>query len=464
MPKSILGLQISSGKASAVKIKSLWKGFQVESAIQDQDIELLLSSLPQADAVATAIPSSGIFRRLVTVPFTDRPKISAAAPLEAEESLPLPLEDLVFDIHVLSRQDGKSEVLFFASPISLIAKLIAQLNEAGVAPRALDAEPLALANVLRFSLPAEKEAFAIDLSPQGCQGVHLDGKGSCSFFSFSEKSGSEALLAEAARCLSQYIQDGQEPISVFLSGPDALEQNIADWNEALGATTELMPFPAEGAITDATAKQSWPGWAIPLGLALREVYSRETYTINLLQGPFAPVHEETPRKLAMAGLGVFLCILAALWGSSAWVETSHKEMQYNQLKKSVEAAIEKSLPGVRVPPGTELAIMEKELKTLSTRAATLGSIVDRELSAIRILKELSSRISKTPEVEISKFAVKEGRAILEGSTESFDAVDKIAAEIGGYPRFQTVKVTHTEKKLGADKVLFKLSIDMKLEG
>jgi len=462
MPKSILGLQLGQDKASAVKIKNMWKGFQVEAVVQSQDAESLLSNPLQADAVFTALPCSRVFRRLVSAPFSDKAKIAAAAPLEAEESLPLPLEDLVFDFHILNRRAGKSEVLFFASPSEHVSALLGRLGRHGVEPGLLDAEPLALANIARFSLLPGMAGFVIDLNPEGCQGVYLDENGSCSVYSFSEKGGA-ALRDEAARCLMQNVLN-EKQLSIFLSGPDALGQDLDEWSNAFGSGVKLLPFPPDGTIEDPSARELWPGWAIPLGLALRDVYPRDCYNINLLQGPFEPVREETSRKLAMIALGVYFCISAALWGSGVWVETSNKEMQYKQLKQSLSAAIEKSLPGVKVPPGAELAVMEKELKSLSARAAALGSLVDAEVSPLRILKELSARISKTPEVEISKFSIKEGRVFLEGSTGSFDAVDKIAAEIGGYQRFVSVKVAHTEKKLGSDKVLFKLAIDTKLEG
>ena len=81
-----------------------------------------------------------------------------------------------------------------------------------------------------------------------------------------------------------------------------------------------------------------------------------------------------------------------------------------------------------------------------------------------ILREISARIPAEIEVEFRDFTVEEGRVRIEGITTSFDAIDKIKADLAEYPRFATVVVSDAKAGVDRNKVLFKLTISLGREG
>jgi general secretion pathway protein L len=471
MPKTTLGIQIGPTQAIAVHLKGGWKAASVDRVVrldlsqiplEERGPALLEAELPHADSVISALPADAVFQRLVELPFSDRTKVEQAAPLEAEESLPLPLEDLICHVQMLERDAHHSKVLLAAAPEARLSALVQELTAGGVPPQLVDVEPLALAAVARRSTPVDKVALLVDLSDRLCQALLLAPAGPMAFHAFSSGGPGSDLLPE----LGRYLQHWSDPLAVevvFLSGPRAADQDLRAWSTELGLPVDLLPFPSDGTSGREAGPIPWPGWAIPLGLALREGYARNASQINLLQGPFAPNRESGPWKRAAAVGGIYAGVLLALWGVGVWSQASYKNAQYEALKSSVREEFRQALPDV-TNIVSEVDQMKVRVDQLETRAASLGSLVDREVSPLRILREVSERIPKDQEVELRDFAVEENRVRLEGITTGFDAIDKITADLSAYPRFTNVQVTEAKVAVERDKVQFKLTISLGRKG
>jgi general secretion pathway protein L len=472
MPKTALGIKLSPKEALVVHLKGGWKTATVgqvfriplpEGSPEERGGALLGAGLPQADAVIAGLPADAAFPRIVELPFSDRARVLQAAPLEAEETLPLPLEEVLCDAHVLERSGGGSRSLLAAAPTKRVEALLDELTAGGLPPQTLDVEALALAAIVRPSLPAGGKAAVLDLAGGLCQGVLVDESGPWSFHAFSATSGDANLISEAAALLARWREAWFDPELVYLSGSDARSQDRAEWAAALGRPVEILPFPTNGVVDASGESSSWPDWAIPLGLSLREAFSRQGSQINLLQGPFAPAHSTGPwKRLAVMG-GVYLGILLALWGVSVWTESAYRNAQYDALRTEIRSAFQEALPRVQNIV-SEVDQMRTAVRDLEGRAQSLGSLVDREVSPLSILREISTRIPKELEVEFRDFTVEEGRVRIEGVTTSFDAIDKIKADLSQYPRFSSVTVSDAKAGVERDKVLFKLTINMGREG
>jgi len=472
MPKTALGIQLTRVQALAVHLKGGWKTATVSRVVriplpegppEERGVAILEAGLPQADAVLAGLPADAAFPRIVDLPFADRSRVAQAAPLEAEETLPLPLEDVVCDAHILERRGGHSQSLLVAAPLNRVEAVVDELRAAGLDPQALDVEALALTAVVRRSLPPGGKAAVLDLSRDLCQAVLVDEKGPWSFHAFSDSCADAGFLAEASAVLGRWQETWFEPERVYLSGPEARAQSLPDWSTALGRPVELLPFPGNGVLDESGETATWPEWAVPLGLALREAFARQGSQVNLLQGPFAPARSTGPwKRLAVLG-GVYLGALLALWGVGVWTESSYRETQYQALRAEIRAAFQETLPRVQNIV-SEVDQMRTAVRDLEGRAQSLGSLVDREVAPLRILREISSRIPKDLEVEFRDFTVEEGRVRIEGLTTSFDAIDKIKADLAEYPRFASVTVSDAKAGVERDKVLFKLTINMGREG
>ncbi|GAB4262335.1 MAG: hypothetical protein Kow0092_12620 [Deferrisomatales bacterium] len=472
MPKTVLGVRLEGEEALAVLLKGGWKGVTVDRVIrlpvpppvaEDEELPPSPPALPHADAVVAAVPADAVFPRIVELPFSDRTKVEQAAPLEAEESLALPLEDLVCHVHVLEKASRRTRVLLVAAAQERISSLLDRLGRLSVAPHAVDVEALALATVAAPFVPAGETAVVVDLGRRLCQAVLVRPEGPLGIYALSGLVQDPDLVDEVATCLLSWAEGGQAPGRVYLSGSEALAQDLDRWRSALGVAVEVLPLPSEGVTVHSDGGVAWPAWAVPLGLALREGYAKPASEINLLQGPFAPQRETGPWKQAGVRVAVFAAVLAALWGAGVWTEAQYKEDQYQALRDAVRRIFRQTLPEV-TNVVSELDQMRAKVDELEARAASLGSLVDREVSPLRLLREISARIPKELEVEFREVSIDEGRVRLEGITTSFDATEKVRAELATYERFRKIPPPEAKTSTEPGKVIFRLSIDLRLEG
>ncbi len=195
---------------------------------------------------------------------------------------------------------------------------------------------------------------------------------------------------------------------------------------------------------------------MPLGFGLREVRRRIPARLNLLVGPRGAAGEWAWKPLAVR-VGIYGAICLALWGASVAAQLSYLRAQYDHLRSAVRQVFRETLPDV-TNVVSEVDQMRARVQTLEERARILGSLVDREVSPLRILREISARIPRDLEVEFRDFQVEEGRVRIEGVTTSFDAIDRIKAELATYPRFAEVAVSDAKTMAGKEKVLFKLAV------
>lgn len=167
---SLLGLDIGSNTIKAVqldhnnghyRLKAYGiaptppKGFESEA---ESDLEtlsqalrnLLLDIKVSTSNVICALPESAVFTRVITLPILSDKELASAIHWEAEQFIPVPLEEVNLVWEVLERpQQGKiMEVLLVAAPKALTEKYVRVLGGAGLKPLALETETIAVARSL----------------------------------------------------------------------------------------------------------------------------------------------------------------------------------------------------------------------------------------------------------------------------------------------------------------------------
>ncbi len=462
MPQSVIGLQIRPGRAVAVRVRGGWRGSAVEAVLAagplPDDAPAGREPPPLPDLppgpVVTGLPADRLFGRTVEVPFRDRSKAAQAAPLEAEDTLPVALEDLLYDVHVLERTSTGCRVLLAAALRRHADALVGVLEGAGVRPLALDAEPFALANVAHAAVGGA--CVVCDLSPELVQVVWVGSSGPTRFQALSAPGNGPDVLDELARVLDVYPPVSEEGARLFLCGPSAHQVDVEAWQARLGAPVALLPFPPGVTGPRGTPEPAWPAWAVPLGFGLREVRRRTPARLNLLVGPHGTPAEWAWKPVAVR-VGVYGAVCLGLWGAAVAAELSYLRSQYDHLRSAVRQVFRQTLPDV-TNVVSEVDQMRARVQALEERARILGSLVDREVSPLRILREISARIPRDLEVEFRDFQVEEGRVRIEGVTTSFDAIDRIKAELATYPRFAEVAVSDAKTMAEKEKVLFKLAV------
>lgn len=161
-----------------------------------------------ASKVSIALPESQVFTRIIEVPELSARELTSAIKWEAEQYIPLPLDQVIVDFTVLrsSRETGtnKMEVLLVASPKVLVEKYVSILELADISVDAIETEIIATARSLVRSLGNVKTAMIVSLGAQTTDLAIL--RQGALAFTRSISAGGEAL----SRALTQAL--GFEPL------------------------------------------------------------------------------------------------------------------------------------------------------------------------------------------------------------------------------------------------------------
>ncbi|MBW1687159.1 MAG: pilus assembly protein PilM, partial [Deltaproteobacteria bacterium] len=166
--KNVLGLDLGSHSLKAVELQQTLRGFeavQLRSLPRTND-EIALPDLVQrfvglhrlaTDHVVTALAGDHLSSRRLSFPFRERRKLAQAVPFAVEAELPFELEDVVVDWEIVGGDRSRTEVMAAIAPRSEVSELLALLDQAGCAPRTLEAEGLVLGNLAAvFDLPGRR--------------------------------------------------------------------------------------------------------------------------------------------------------------------------------------------------------------------------------------------------------------------------------------------------------------------
>ncbi|MCR4305957.1 MAG: pilus assembly protein PilM [Candidatus Daviesbacteria bacterium] len=143
----------------------------------DTDLEALANSIKQLFVAAkiehrevnVALPESRVFTRVIDdLPYLTDAELTSAIRYAAEEFIPMSLSDVNLNWQVLVRSDGKEKnartvVLVIASPKNVVAKYIKVLDMAGLRPKVLETETIAVTRSLVGNNPFSPNTLIIQL-------------------------------------------------------------------------------------------------------------------------------------------------------------------------------------------------------------------------------------------------------------------------------------------------------------
>lgn len=177
--------------------------------------------------VATALPEDQVFSRVVTFPKLSEEELTSALIWEAEQWVPIPLEEVSLSHQVLgeTRQDGqeKLEVLLVAAPNRLIEKVLLVLKTAGLVPVSLETEILAMARSL-VAVSAEP-TLLVDLGAKATDLAIVEA--GQVIFSRSVPTAGEAMTRAIASSLGLEMAQAEEYKKAYGVDPEKLEGKIS---------------------------------------------------------------------------------------------------------------------------------------------------------------------------------------------------------------------------------------------
>ncbi len=246
--KSLLGLDIGSHSIKLVELAVDRNGVTLLAAgiaatpskaltstvVADTEaLSVVISKLAKDLNVTTrfvnaALPESQVFTRIISVPQLSDRELASAMQWEAEQYIPLPLDQVSVDYSILrqSTETGKNtmDVLLVASPKSLVEKYIAMLTLANLNPVALETEIIASCRALVHMAPTSRHVMVISIGAKTTDiAILRDGKLS---FIRSMSSGGEAISRLLAQSLGFELSQAEAYKRAYGVEPDKLEGKI----------------------------------------------------------------------------------------------------------------------------------------------------------------------------------------------------------------------------------------------
>jgi len=181
--QAVIGLDIGSSSVKAIKLKKGKDGYElvgaeimnltsesIEELEPDVKFSLYVNTVKKilghkniaSKKAVTAIPGDNAIIRYIKVPYMPAEELKNMVPYEAEQYIPLGMDQVVFDYSVLSEAQEetqkKMEVLLVAVKNDTMNQHLDIIKAAGVTPHAIDVDAFAICNA--YSLNAQDDADA----------------------------------------------------------------------------------------------------------------------------------------------------------------------------------------------------------------------------------------------------------------------------------------------------------------
>ncbi|HMO04297.1 MAG TPA: type IV pilus assembly protein PilM [Kiritimatiellia bacterium] len=386
--------------------------------------------------VLLSVSGQSVFSRFVKLPPVDKDKVYQIIMYEAQQNVPFPINEVVWDYQLIGRGEGELDVMLAAIKADIIVGLTDAVDAAGLQTDLVDVAPMALYNAVRYNysdhagctLVVDIGARSTDLifMEQGrvfIRSVPVAGnaitqqimrefelshddaeemKKAHAFVSFggayedpkSEVAGKVSKIvrnvmtrmhAEIDRSIKFYRtqQNGMQPSLVLLTGGSAMIPYLDTFlKEKLKVDVDFLnPFvnvPVDKGISSEHIGKHTHELSQVVGLALRNVLACPI-EINLL--PPKVVAEKDFRRrqplLVVAAVGVALVVgMWALFFGKMAATTEHHQEQVQGRVSELEAL---ELP---------LRNLEREIAGYQERLATLDRVVSQRSALPALLMEV----------------------------------------------------------------------------
>ncbi|WP_372371253.1 type IV pilus assembly protein PilM [Candidatus Uabimicrobium sp. HlEnr_7] len=136
------------------------------------------NKIKSSDSIFASIPGQATFNRLITIPPVEAKRIKEVVTYEAQQQIPFPIEDVIWDYQLIGKADNKNveerEVMLFAVRKELINNFLSNLAAAQLSVQGIQIAPLALYNFVRYERPEMEAGVAIDIGAEHTDLVIVD--------------------------------------------------------------------------------------------------------------------------------------------------------------------------------------------------------------------------------------------------------------------------------------------------
>lgn len=234
-PKALTSILQADTEALAVAIKQLFRDTGTKTR-----------------TVNIALPESKVFTRVIEVPQLSPRELTSAIKWEAEQYIPLPLDQVNVDFTVLrdSKATGtnKMEVLLVAAPKALVDRYVSIMELSDISVIGAETEIIATSRAIGRSLPRVRTVMIISLGAQTTDIAIL--RTGTLMFTRSVSAGGEAMTRAIAQNLDFNVTQAEEYKRAYGLQQDKLEGKITTaakpiMDTIIGEVKRAMAFYSE---------------------------------------------------------------------------------------------------------------------------------------------------------------------------------------------------------------------------
>ena len=479
MSRKILSLEIRAESIAAVLLDSSFKGSSIETqgffpipvdkagneGIKEALQGIVESFKPTGVTCVIGIPATVVSFRNLSVPFHDLKKIRQILPFELEPTLPIPVEELLFDFEAV-KHDKRQDLLTFSVKKAEIKRYIDLLGAVNLRPAVIMPGGYAAARFISTMTDESGDFLFIDTGENNhtiyavCSG-HVRMVRTLPVASAGNPviHNLETTMKRTFIALQESLGVAVNPSTVFSAGPQAPLLATGNGSSTLlgvpvKSIDSLRTFPRLKGSLDT------PDWQagrldIALALALMETETVPGVNFSTERSTIQHYWSEYRKNIILTAVLIILALVAVLGGQMLAVNA--KQRRLAELDRQIEMVFKNTFPEVTrvVNPLQQMQIKIKEAGDGSTGF----DLTDARVRVIDILNTLSLQIPSSADVKVNRMVVGADNVVLSGDTDTFNTVDDIKGRLEAADLFKSATISSADLEKSGNRVRFKLKLD-----
>lgn len=415
------------------------------------------------DTVLSCLSGDAVLHRFLSLPFSRSRQLNDTVPFELESHIPLSLEEIIVDFHVVERSTAGVTVLAVAVPKATLTEHLTVLAAAGLDPVTVGLSSLAPLSLLQ--LAGIEKTGTIALLDIG------DSRSSVALLRDGVLSGLRTLSVGLGRVsgFTLFLQELRWtllalgpgtpllPTRFLLCGGGAyMTQLREELGQALNAEIVPLPQVVVPALPEEYRHEQGT-FAACLGLGLGDALRVTAPAINLRRGAFTHQGHRAALRRELTRLGWIAAGVAATAGLAFALEMYRLQARYEALRQEIRRVFTATLPEVQTIVSEKMQLQDA-VSTLQNRRLVRGTATT---SPLELLRQLSAALPEQISLDLDEWTFEADTVRLRGTTSSFDAAETIKTVATGLGLFREVQLKDVKTTLGGKKVSFGLLMFLK---
>ncbi|ACL69362.1 type IV pilus assembly protein PilM [Halothermothrix orenii] len=170
------GLNIITAGSRILPEKAVNQGEIQDYAVVSRILKDVLEEINGSKYIITAVPGKNLIIRNMEMPLISEEELTEAIKWEADDYLPFPVEQAMFDYILLSKDEENMSVLLVAAERKTINGLVKIFDNIGLKPAVINAQPMALISLLKIQGLVDDTVALVDAGASGTRVIIGDGK------------------------------------------------------------------------------------------------------------------------------------------------------------------------------------------------------------------------------------------------------------------------------------------------